>query len=151
MWRSKEQELYTPLAPVAVEPTITAIAPADAAKPDSPAARAAAWPAPESEGKISGDEDLRVDSAFDDPIAVKCSRLTVGRKATVTAKVVAREVVVYGNVHGTLRARDCIEIKKNGSVIGDVTTARISIEDGAYFKGRIEIERRKIPRGLPQN
>jgi len=64
--------------------------------------------------------------------------------------VVASEVVVYGKVYGNLRARDCIEIKKDGSVVGDLITARILIEDGAYFKGNIEIERRKAPRGLPQ-
>jgi cytoskeletal protein CcmA (bactofilin family) len=50
-------------------------------------------------------------------------------------------VVVYGSVKGNLRARDRIEIKKDGSVVGDLTTARIMIEDGAYFKGSIEIDR----------
>jgi cytoskeletal protein CcmA (bactofilin family) len=59
----------------------------------------------------------------------------------VTADVIAREVVVYGNVKGNLQARDRIEIKKDGSVVGDLTTARIMIEDGAYFKGSIEIEK----------
>ena len=54
----------------------------------------------------------------------------------------AREVVVYGSVKGNLRARDRIEIKKDGSVVGDLTTARIMIEDGAYFKGSIEIDRK---------
>ncbi len=160
MWRSKEQRPETSIMPAAVglAQTIRAIAPADAAGPGGPIARTTTtWPAPESEaeapaaGKISGSEDLRIDSPFEDPIALKCSRLTVGRRATVTAEVVAREVVVYGNVHGTLRARDRIEIKKNGSVIGDITAARIFIEDGAYFKGKIQIERRKKPRGLPQN
>ena len=55
--------------------------------------------------------------------------------------MIAREVVVYGNVKGNLRARDRIEIKKDGSVVGDLTTARIMIEDGAYFKGSIEIDK----------
>ncbi len=68
-------------------------------------------------------------------------KLTVGASAKVTADVIAREVVVYGNVKGNLRARDRIEIKKDGSVVGDLTTARISIEDGAYFKGSIEIDK----------
>jgi cytoskeletal protein CcmA (bactofilin family) len=49
--------------------------------------------------------------------------------------------VVYGNVKGNLRAKDRIEIKKDGSVIGDLTTSRIMIEDGAYFKGSIEIDK----------
>ncbi len=51
------------------------------------------------------------------------------------------EIIVYGTASGNLRARDRVEIKKDGQVIGDITTARISVEDGAYFKGRIEIER----------
>jgi cytoskeletal protein CcmA (bactofilin family) len=49
--------------------------------------------------------------------------------------------VVYGNVKGNLRAKDRIEIKKDGSVVGDLTTSRIMIEDGAYFKGSIEIDK----------
>jgi cytoskeletal protein CcmA (bactofilin family) len=65
----------------------------------------------------------------------------VGASAKVTADIIAREVVVYGNVKGNLRARDRIEIKKDGSVVGDLTTARIMIEDGAYFKGSIEIDK----------
>ena len=101
----------------------------------------------EMEGKISGDENLRIDGAVEAPISLKCSKLTVGRMAEVTAKVVASEVIVYGKLNGTLLARDRIEIKKDGWVIGDLTTARIFIEDGAYFKGNIQIERRKTPRG----
>ena len=56
--------------------------------------------------------------------------------------------MVYGKVTGNIRARDRVEIKKDGSVIGDITTARISVEDGAYFKGRIEIERGKAAQSL---
>jgi cytoskeletal protein CcmA (bactofilin family) len=67
----------------------------------------------------------------------------VGRTGKLNSEVTAREVVVYGNVHGNVRASDRVEIKKDGSVTGDVITARISIEDGAFFKGRIEIERGK--------
>ena len=61
--------------------------------------------------------------------------------AKLTADIIAREVVVYGTVKGNLRAKDRIEIKKDGSVNGDLTTARIMIEDGAYFKGSIEIDK----------
>jgi len=75
-------------------------------------------------------------------IQLEDRKLTIGASAKVTADLVAREVVVYGSVKGNLRARDRIEIKKDGSVIGDLTTARIMIEDGAYFKGSIEIDRK---------
>src|SRR2546427_8279297 len=62
-------------------------------------------------------------------------------ESKMAADIIAREVVVYGNVKGNLRAKDRIEIKKDGSVNGDLTTARIMIEDGAYFKGSIEIDK----------
>ena len=92
-------------------------------------------------GEISGNEDLHVDGSVEGLISLEERKLTVGSSAKVTADVVAREVVVYGSVKGNLRARDRIEIKKDGSVVGDLTTARIMIEDGAYFKGSIEIDR----------
>lgn len=92
-------------------------------------------------GEISGNEDLLIDGSVEGLIQLEERKLTVGSTAKVTADVVAREVVVYGNVKGNLRARDRIEIKKDGSVVGDLTTARIMIEDGAYFKGSIEIDR----------
>ena len=93
-------------------------------------------------GEITGNEDLHIDGSVEGLIQLEDRKLTVGASAKVTADVVAREVAVYGSVKGNLRARDRIEIKKDGSVIGDLTTARIMIEDGAYFKGSIEIDRK---------
>lgn len=92
-------------------------------------------------GEISGNEDLHIDGSVEGLVQLEDRRLTVGPTAKLSADVVAREVVVYGNVKGNLRARDRIEIKKDGSVVGDLTTARIMIEDGAYFKGSIEIDK----------
>ena len=92
-------------------------------------------------GEITGNEDLLIDGTVEGLVQLEDRKLTVGASAKVTADVIAREVVVYGNVKGNLRARDRIEIKKDGSVVGDLTTARISIEDGAYFKGSIEIDK----------
>ena len=92
-------------------------------------------------GEISGNEDLHIDGSVEGLVQLGDRKLTVGASAKLTADVVAREVVVYGSVKGNLRARDRIEIKKDGSVVGDLTTARIMIEDGAYFKGSIEIDR----------
>lgn len=92
-------------------------------------------------GEISGNEDLLIDGTVEGHVHLGDQRLTIGSTAKVTADVQAREVVVFGNVKGNLRAKDRIEIKKDGSVVGDLTTARIMIEDGAYFKGSIEIER----------
>jgi cytoskeletal protein CcmA (bactofilin family) len=92
-------------------------------------------------GEISSDEDLEIDGKVEGPISLRGHRLTVGRNAQLKTEITAREVIVYGNVSGNLHARDRVEIKKDGQVIGDITTSRISIEDGAYFKGRIEIDR----------
>jgi cytoskeletal protein CcmA (bactofilin family) len=92
-------------------------------------------------GEITGNEDLHIDGSVEGLVQLEDRKLVVGASAKVTADVIAREVVVYGNVKGNLRARDRIEIKKDGSVVGDLTTARIMIEDGAYFKGSIEIDR----------
>ncbi len=92
-------------------------------------------------GEITGNEDLAIDGSVEGLVHLEERKLTVGASARLTADVIAREVVVYGNVKGNLRARDRIEIKKDGSVVGDLTTARIMIEDGAYFKGSIEIDK----------
>src|SRR5882762_3397362 len=92
-------------------------------------------------GEITGSEDLVVDGSVEGLIQLDERKLTVGATAKVTADIIAREVVVYGTVKGNLRAKDRIEIKKDGSVNGDLTTARIMIEDGAYFKGSIEIDK----------
>ena len=92
-------------------------------------------------GEISGNEDLLIDGSVEGLIQLDERKLTVGATAKVTADIIAREVVVFGTVKGNLRAKDRIEIKKDGSVNGDLTTARIMIEDGAYFKGSIEIDK----------
>jgi cytoskeletal protein CcmA (bactofilin family) len=92
-------------------------------------------------GEISGNEDLVIDGSVEGLVQLDERKLTVGATAKVTADIIAREVVVYGAVKGNLRAKDRIEIKKDGSVNGDLTTARIMIEDGAYFKGSIEIDK----------
>lgn len=97
----------------------------------------------EVKGKISGEEDLQIDGKVEGPISLQGQTLTVGRTGQLNSEVTAREVVVHGKVTGNLRARDRVEIKKDGSVIGDIATARISIEDGAYFKGHIEIDHPK--------
>jgi cytoskeletal protein CcmA (bactofilin family) len=96
-------------------------------------------------GEITGNEDLQIDGSVEGLVQLEDRKLTVGASARVTADLIAREILVYGNVKGNLRARDRIEIKKDGSVVGDLTTARIMIEDGAYFKGSIEIEKAGEP------
>jgi cytoskeletal protein CcmA (bactofilin family) len=92
-------------------------------------------------GEISGNEDLTIEGSVEGLVELDERKLTIGATASLTADILAREVVVHGTVKGNLRAKDRIEIKKDGSVNGDLTTARIMIEDGAYFKGSIEIDK----------
>jgi cytoskeletal protein CcmA (bactofilin family) len=95
------------------------------------------------QGEITSEEDLQIDGKVSGPISLQGRRLTVGRTAELNSEVTAGEVIVYGKLKGNISARDRVEIKKDGSVIGDVTTTRVSIEDGADFKGRMEIDRPK--------
>src|SRR5882724_10114300 len=92
-------------------------------------------------GEISGNEDLDIDGTVEGLVHIDERKLTVGATAKLTADVIAGEVIVYGSVKGNVRGKGKIEIKKDGSVNGDLTTAQIIIEDGAYFKGSIEIDR----------
>ena len=69
------------------------------------------------------------------------NRVTVGRNGVVSANINAREIVVLGKVRGNLTASDRVDIRSDGSLTGDVVAARISIEDGAYFKGGIDIRK----------
>jgi cytoskeletal protein CcmA (bactofilin family) len=92
-------------------------------------------------GEISGNEDLTIEGSVEGLVQLEERRLTVGATAKLTADIIAREVLVYGTVNGHVRGKNRIEIKKDGSVNGDLTTARIMIEDGAYFKGAIEIDK----------
>jgi cytoskeletal protein CcmA (bactofilin family) len=146
MWTKQSQNEvpgYTPAQAPAAQP-IPFNSPASS-RTSSPAARnlACLGASIEVKGKISGEEDLQVDGKIEGPVALGGQRLTVGRTGQLNSEVTAREVVVYGKVTGNLRASDRVEIKKDGSVTGDIVTARISIEDGAYFKGRIEIDHAK--------
>ena len=94
----------------------------------------------EIKGQVTGDEDLQIDGKVHGPISLRRHQLIVGPTAELTSEIRAGEVVVSGKVVGNVHAGGRVEIKKDGSLIGDISTARISIEDGAYFKGRIEID-----------
>jgi cytoskeletal protein CcmA (bactofilin family) len=141
MWGSKDSQATPVAVPGRVVETLEPGAPADTFRPVGKTAQAASWlgPGVVIKGQITGNEDLQVDGRVEGPISLGEHRLTVGRTGQVTAELAAREIVVYGKVDGNLRAGERIEIKRDASVVGDLTTRRIVIEDGASFKGRIEI------------
>jgi cytoskeletal protein CcmA (bactofilin family) len=143
MWGKKS--LSAPLAP-ATEPknVVTKLKSTDAMRPlNEKVDRASGWlgSSLRVKGDISGTEDLLIDGAVEGRIQLDERKLTVGTTAKLTADINARDVVVYGYVKGNVHATGKIEIKKGGSVNGDLTTAQILIEDGADFRGSIEIDR----------
>ncbi len=90
-------------------------------------------------GEISGNEDLKLDSKVEGLISIGGFRLTVGQNAHVNADVIAREAIIFGEVNGDISAVDRIEVMKSASIVGDLSTAKIVIEEGAYFKGGVEV------------
>jgi len=92
-------------------------------------------------GELSGAEDLLIEGQLDGTIRLQEHTLTVGQHGQVKAEVNARQVIVLGTVNGNITARDRIEIRKTGHVVGDLVSAGIAIEEGAYFKGSIDILR----------
>jgi len=99
-------------------------------------------------GQIFSREDLTIDGEVDGAVELQEHRLTVGPHGKLQAGVKAREIVVLGTIHGNVEASDKIDIRKDAKLVGDIKTARIVIEDGAYFKGSIDITRPEI--GKPQ-
>ena len=90
-------------------------------------------------GEVTGSESLYIDGRVEGSINLSGNRVTVGRNGVVSANINAREIVVLGKVRGNLTASDRVDIRSDGSLTGDVVAARISIEDGAFFKGGIDI------------
>ncbi len=92
-------------------------------------------------GELSGSEDLVVDGEVEGSIALRGQSLTIGPNGRVRANIEARNVILHGRVDGDIQASDRVELRKSASLSGDITTARISIEDGAFFKGTIDIQK----------
>ena len=90
-------------------------------------------------GQIFSREDLVIDGEVEGTVEAQEHRVTVGPNGKVQASVKAREIVVLGAIHGNVEATDKIDIRKDARLVGDIKTARIVIEDGAYFKGSIDI------------
>jgi cytoskeletal protein CcmA (bactofilin family) len=97
-------------------------------------------------GEITGSESLFIDGKVEGSVNLPGNRVTVGRNGQVAASITAREIVVLGKVRGNMSATDRVDIRAEGSLSGDVAAARISIEDGAFFKGGIDIRK---PEGKP--
>ena len=90
-------------------------------------------------GDLSGSEDLYLDGQVEGSISLKTNSLTVGPNGIVKASVEAKGVVVQGKLEGNVQASDRVDLRKSAVVTGDILTQRISIEEGAYLKGKVDI------------
>ena len=92
-------------------------------------------------GEVTGSESLYIDGRVEGSIHLPGNSVTVGRNGVVSANISAREIVVLGKVRGNMTASDRMDIRGEGSLTGDMVAQRISIEDGAYFKGAVDIRK----------
>jgi cytoskeletal protein CcmA (bactofilin family) len=92
-------------------------------------------------GEVSGSEDLYIDGEVEGSIDLRSHSVTVGPNGKVRASVIAKSIVVQGKVDGSISAADRLDLRKSAVVTGDVTTQRISIEEGAFLKGTVDIQK----------
>ena len=92
-------------------------------------------------GEVTGSESLYIDGRVEGSINLPGNRVTVGRNGVVSANISAREIVILGKVRGNMTASDRFDIRSEGSLTGDVVAQRVSIEEGAFFKGGIDIRK----------
>jgi cytoskeletal protein CcmA (bactofilin family) len=131
------QRSYTP--PPAPEPPVVS----------RPAASSVATPQEQAtlgkslviKGEVTGSESLYIDGRVEGSINLPGNRVTVGRNGVVSANISAREIVILGKVRGNMTASDRFDIRSEGSLTGDVVAQRVSIEEGAFFKGGIDIRK----------
>lgn len=159
MWNRRKEEEYAP-KPVAappkpsepikeVTPTMSAMpsrTPAESFSETQRGGPAVLGKSVMVKGQIYSREDLTIDGEVEGTVECQEHRLTVGANGKVTASVKAREIVVLGTIHGNVETADKLEIRKDAKLVGDIKTARIVIEDGAYFKGNIDIARPEAAR-----
>ena len=152
MWKPNQTGSNPPSTPEPVRPSTptTSFEPSPARPSTVGAGTAAAVPTGEQatigkslivKGELTGSESLYIDGKVEGAINLPGNRVTVGRNGQVAANIVAREIVVLGKVRGNCQASDRVDIRSEGSLTGDVIAARISIEDGAFFKGGIDIRK----------
>lgn len=90
-------------------------------------------------GEVSGTESLFIDGRVEGNVSFPDNRVTIGRNGNVAANITAKEVVIMGKVQGNVDCTDRLDIRSEGSLIGDVITHRFSVEEGAVLKGGVEV------------
>jgi cytoskeletal protein CcmA (bactofilin family) len=163
MWNKRREEeaprLYTPpspppVAPIPLEPKKeskpVSSMPVGRLDPESRGGSASIGKAVKIVGQIFSKEDLYIDGDIEGTVEALENRLTIGPHGSAKAGIKAREVVLQGTIQGNVEATEKMEIKKDARLVGDVRTARIIIEDGAYFKGSIDIVKPEPAKAPPK-
>lgn len=146
MWKRREDEKpYTPPAPAPAAP-VTPVGslnarPVENSRMDFRNDVAHIGKSVVVKGELSGSEDLFLDGEVEGSIELRNNNLTIGPNGRVRANIHAREIVVHGRVDGNVRGTERVELKKSAVLNGDIFTQRIVIEDGAFFKGAIDIQK----------
>jgi len=96
-------------------------------------------------GELSGGEDLTVQGRVEGKIELRDHVLTVGSNGCIKAQIIAKAIVVLGQVTGNLIATEKVDIKESGAVEGDIVAPRVAIADGSHFRGSIDMQRREQP------
>jgi cytoskeletal protein CcmA (bactofilin family) len=157
MWNKRSQEQFNP-KPAYTPPTPTEkikeaiplpTIPSRSAEPEIPRGVATIGKSVTIKGQIFAREDLFVDGEINGTLEAQEHRITVGPNGKVEAGIKAREIVILGTVHGDVEASERIDIRKDARLVGDIKTSRIVIEDGAFFKGSIDITKTEAPKAAP--
>ena len=90
-------------------------------------------------GELTGSEDLFMDGTIEGTITLSNSRLTIGPNAHVTADITVQDIIIFGCVDGNITASGSIDLRQTAAVIGDVLAGRMTIEESAMIKGRVEL------------
>jgi cytoskeletal protein CcmA (bactofilin family) len=101
-------------------------------------------------GELSGSEDVYLDGEVEGSIELRGHSLTIGPNGRIRANVHARDIIVHGKVDGNVNGTERVELKKSAILVGDIFTQRIVIEDGAYFKGGIDIQKPETAKAEPK-
>ncbi len=152
MWGRKDEATPTPApAPRSQEPAPArpvarpTTTPVSSAGPSASRGQASIGKSLKIKGTITGTEDLYIDGQIEGTIRLEQNSLTIGPNGDVDADVFAKDIVIEGKVTGNVKAGDRIDIRKTGSLNGDLSAARIVIEDGAVFRGSVDIVKPEPP------
>lgn len=143
MWKRDNEPAPTPQSNVPAQPTARREEPEPVAPkpaPSSPATRALLGPSIEFHGEIAGGEDLLIEGRFKGKVRLPQHAVAIGTKGHVTAEIQARILEIEGEVEGQLQAEELIVLHKSARVRGDLVAPRVVLEDGAKFKGSIDME-----------